>query len=322
LAPVSRRCHGLLSDARHWEESMRLISGAALPLLVGLAPAMAEPITVDRQANHPNGTVLIVRSVDSGEDATRLSVIVTTADREVALNRSNSMVLTDGAGAQYHLIPPAENDSVEIPAYSRMTGELVFSGRIRPDAERVVLSTNDGIGGSTDNRFTGLPVFRIELPLRSAPGAAQTMEGTDSAGATAATAALAPPAAGDARTFEVDQQVNHPNGTVLWVRSLETREDGMLVDLRVTTSDREIALNPNNSMLVVDERGARYRVVAPPDNPNLSVPPGTQIEGKVFFAGRLQPGVSRVTLLVNDGSGGQSRSTSRPEFRIEMLLGG
>lgn len=303
---------------------MRLIASAASLLVLGLAPATAEPIPVDRQGNHPNGTVLIVRSIEPGEDSTKLDVVVTTADREVALNRSNSMVLTDSAGAQYRLIPPAENENLEIPANSRMTGELVFSGRIRPDAERVVLSTNDGIGGSSDNRFTGLPVFRIELPLRAAGGAAPAPEGADAAVQSAATAALAPPDGDEARTFEVDKQVNHPNGTVLWVRSLETRPDGVVLDMRITTSSREVSLNRNNSMQLIDERGARYRVVAPPDNPDLTVAAATQIEGRVFFAGRLQPGVSRVTLLVNDGVGGspQSRSTSLPELRIEMPLGG
>jgi hypothetical protein len=302
---------------------MRLILATMSLVLAGMAPLAAEPITVDLQGNHPNGAVLIVKSIDRGEDATRVNVTLTTADRGVLLNRNGSMVLTDSAGSEYRLVPPADNESLEVPANSRMTGELVFSGRVRPDAERLVLSTNEG-SGSTDNRFTSNPTFRIELPLRQstdAERAASSSSPSDQAPATDPT----PAASAQSKVFEVDQQVNHPNGTVLWVRSLETKQDGMLLDLRVTTTDREITLNPNNTMQLIDERGARYGVVAPPDNPTLSVSAGTQIEGKVFFAGRLQPGVSRVTLLVNDGFGGsqaRNRVTGRPEFRIEMTLGG
>jgi hypothetical protein len=298
------------------------IATAAMPFVVAVVTgAAAEPITLDRQAIHSNGTVLIVRSVEPLEDSTRVAITVTTADREVALNRNNSMALVDTKGAEYRLVPPADNESVAIPANSRMKGEMVFSGRLDPKLDRVVLVTNQGNGGSSDNRFSTLPTFRIELPLR-APATAEVPA------ADAGTEIVAAPApatgATGSKVFTVDKQVNHPNGTVLLVRGLEATADGTLVDLKVTTGDRDIVLNRANSMHLIDERGARYRVVAPAENPDISVPRATSIEGKIFFAGRLQPGVSQVTLSVNDGAGGgtSSRLSSTPAFRVEIPLGG
>lgn len=299
---------------------MRWTLGAALPALLAGAAAMAEPIMLDVQANHPNGSVMIVRSIEPGPDSTKVEIVVTTAGKEVQLNRNNSMILVGNTGARHLLIPPADNDVLEVPPNSRLSGEMVFSGRLDPAAERVLLTTNDGVGGSSDNQYTSMPVFRLDLPLREG-GAATAGDG---AGAPAGALAAAPAAAAASRVIALDEQVNHPNGTVLIVRSLETTPDGMVVDLKVTSGDREIELNRAGAMHLIDERGARYQVVAPPDNPNIAIPSATSIEGKVFFAGRLQPGVGRVTLLINEGPGGSAsnRRTNSPEFRVEIPLGG
>lgn len=303
-----------------------ILTGLVLAGTTGIADA-APPAALDLQANHANGSVLIVRSVDPDEDSTTVGVVVTTAGKSVQLNRSNSMVLVDGAGGRYRLVPPPDNETVEIPPNSRMTGEMVFSGRVDPSSPRLLLSTNEDVGGSPDNQFTNLPVFRVELPLPAA------RTGEAAAGAPPPGAANPPPPAeavaaagggGLARTVAIDRQVNHPNGAVLLVRSLETGPDGAFVTLKVTASGRGISLNRANSMQLVDERGGRYRVVPPPDNPELKVPAGTQIEGRLFFAGRLQPGVGRVALSTNADVGGSADSpyTELPEFRVDIPLGG
>lgn len=74
------------------------------------------------------------------------------------------MVLSDSSGARHLLVPPADDEEIVIPPNSRLTGEMVFSGRLGPAAERVVLSTNDGVDGSTSNRFSSRPQFRVEVP--------------------------------------------------------------------------------------------------------------------------------------------------------------
>lgn len=301
---------------------MREIVAALTMTMVAAAAVGAEPIVLDLQANHPNGSVLIVKSMERGPDSTTLEIVVTSADREIELNRGDSMVLIDSSGARHLLVPPADNEEIVIPPNSRLTGEMVFSGRLDPAAERVVLSTNDGVGGSATSAQTSRPVFRLELPLSGGtPSVEPPTTAAAPAGEPAGQTATSP---GGGRVYPVDEQVNHPNGTVLLVRSLETTADGVLIDLKVTSGDREIDLNPSNSMQLIDERGARYRVVAPPDNPNITLPSATSIEGKVFFAGRLQPGVGRVTLSINDGVGGSTsnRFSSRPQFRVEIPLEG
>jgi hypothetical protein len=230
--------------------------------------------------------------------------------------------LVDGAGAHHLLVPPPDNEEVIIPPNSRLSGTMVFSGRLDPSAERVMLSTNDGVGGSSDNRHSGRPVFRVELPL--AGGALAALAPSAEASPAGERGVAPTTGAAPGKVYAVDEQLNHPNGTVLLVRSLETTADGVVLDLKVTSGDREIDLNAANSMTLIDERGARYRVVAPPDNPTITVPSATSLEGKVFFAGRLQPGVSRVTLSINDGVGGSAsnRFSGRPEFRVEIPLEG
>jgi hypothetical protein len=127
--------------------------------------AAGPAVAPDVQSDHPNGSIPVIRGLERGPDSTRLHTLVTTADRAVELNRNGFMVLIDNAGQRYRLVPPPDNESVEVPPNSRLTGEMVFSGRVDPAAERVTLSTNDGSGGSASNRFSSRPEFRVEIPL-------------------------------------------------------------------------------------------------------------------------------------------------------------
>lgn len=319
-------------------------ASAALLMALAAGPLAAEPVPVDKQANHPNGSGLVVRAIELGDDTTRVDVTATTAGEDVYLNWNGSMKLVDDQGASYRVVPPPDNVNLQVPVNSRLTGELIFAGRINPAAKRVLLSTNEGVGGSASSASTDSPIFRIEIPLPAAgPGAVTVPSGSptdrpvkvEPDGTSAAGAAV--PAPGDSgaappttpapagpRQVCVDRQANHPNGAILIVDSIEVGEDGVLATLRLSTSDEEVELNRSNSLVLTDDRGNRYRAVPPADNPRFALPAHSRVEARVFFAGRLNPAATRLTLSTNEGVGGSAdnRFSNNPIFRVAIPLEG
>ena len=128
----------------------RLLAASALVALAA-PPLAAEPVPVNRQANHPNGSGIVVRAIEVGDDTTRVDVTATTASEDVYLNWNQSMKLVDDQGTAYRLVPPPDNQQLQMPVNSRLTGEMIFAGRINPAARRVLLTTNEGVGGSASS---------------------------------------------------------------------------------------------------------------------------------------------------------------------------
>ena len=278
--------------------------------------AAAAPTPLDLQVNHANGSVLVVRGIEIGPDTIRLDITLTTADRPVHLNHSASMVLIDDRGARYQLVPPPDNAGVDVPENSRMRGEMIFSGRLQPGTRRLVLSTNEGVGGGT-GRYEQLPIFKVEIPLPAEAAATPAPQDLPSAPA----AAGAAPAPAPLHSVEVDQQAIHANGAVLRVRRVEVLEDAVALDLRITTADRPIRLNHGDSMKLVDDRGNVYRVVPPEANEALEIAEHSRADARVLFNGRLHPEARQLTLTTNEGVGGGSgRYEQLPLFRLSLAL--
>lgn len=126
---------------------------------------------------------------------------------------------------------------------------------------------------------------------------------------------------GEARPLEI--QVAHPNGVVLQVTSLQSRQTDTAVGIRVINGrDKEIDLNrfPNNrNGFLLMENGERLFLSPPPSNARLTVPAGQTFEGELVFLGRLPPVRSGVMVL-NDQSSGDSQYSTTPGFRIDLPL--
>jgi hypothetical protein len=135
----------------------QLLLAASALVALAAPPVAAEPVRVDWRANHPNGRGFVVRSVDVGEDTTRVDITATTAGEDVYLNWNGSMKLVDDQGAAYRVVPPLDNQQLQVPVNSRLTGEMIFAGRINPAAKRVLLTTIEGVGGAPT---TGSPTAR------------------------------------------------------------------------------------------------------------------------------------------------------------------
>lgn len=145
---------------------------------------------------------------------------------------------------------------------------------------------------------------------------AQTTTGNASAGATTTW--------NEGQAKPLSLQVAHPNGAVLQVNSIQSREMDTTVGVRVINGrDKDIDLNRFNSnrdgYLLLDT-GERLYLSPPPTNTKLTVPAGQTFEGELVFLGRL-PTVNAAILVLNENSSGDNKYTTTPGFRVDLPLG-
>ena len=120
------------------------------------------PLTI--QETHPNGTQLQISAVRYDDAGTAIDlVVVNNYDQRVELNGRN-MMLVDDLGNEYAVVPPADNEDVEVLAGDRLEGTFNFGGRVAPEANSLTLVTNESLGSETSTT-SNHPVFRIGLPL-------------------------------------------------------------------------------------------------------------------------------------------------------------
>lgn len=120
----------------------------------------------------------------------------------------------------------------------------------------------------------------------------------------------------------LDIQVAHPNGVVLQLTSLQSRETETVVGVRVINGhDHEIHLNRFNNRdgYIVVESGERLYLSPPPGNTRLSVQPGQTLEGELVFLGRLPPTQSAI-LVLNEHNTSDSQFARSPGFRVNLPL--
>ena len=153
-----------------------------------------------------------------------------------------------------------------------------------------------------------------------APATGTPVSSTASVPATTATSSLWRGGA----VVPLDIQVPHPNGTVLQLTSIQSREAETVVGIRVINGDdREIQLNRfnnnRNGYIVVDS-GERIYLSPPPGNRDLAIQPGQTMEGELVFLGRLPQAQSGI-LILNENNSVENEYTRTPGFRINLPLG-
>lgn len=178
-----------------------------------------------------------------------------------------------------------------------------------------------------------VPLFAAAAALAACQQQAATPAEGNTAGVGTFTAPATPgaPAAAGATTLwnngaakPLDLQVAHPNGTVLQLTSLQSRQTETVIGFRVINGrDRDVELNRFNSnragYLVLDN-GERLYLSPPATNTRLTVPAGQTFEGELVFLGRLSP-VQSAVLVLNENSSADNRYTTTPQFRIDLPLG-
>lgn len=123
----------------------------------------------------------------------------------------------------------------------------------------------------------------------------------------------------------LDIQVAHPNGVVLQLTSLQSRQADTVVGVRVTNGrEREAELNrflTNRDGFLLLDTGERLYLSPPTTNKRLTVPAGQTFEGELVFLGRL-PQVRSAVLVLNENSSADNQYTNTPGFGIDLPLGG
>lgn len=166
------------------------------------------------------------------------------------------------------------------------------------------------------------------LLLTSACGQEQAGQSAAPAGAEgqAASQAAAPAASSSlwrgGEQVPLDLQVAHPNGVVLQLTSLQSRDTETVVGVRVINGDdKEVSLNRFNNRdgYIVVESGERLYLSPPTGNTRLAVQPGQTLEGELVFLGRL-PSTQSAILVLNENSSADSEHTQVPAFRIDLPL--
>lgn len=118
-------------------------------------------------------------------------------------------------------------------------------------------------------------------------------------------------------------QVAHPNGTVLQVTSIQSRDMDTAVGVRVINGrDRDVDLNRfnnNRDGYLQLETGEKLYLSPPPTNNRLTVPARQSFEGELVFLGRL-PVVNSAILVLNENSSVDNESTTTPGFRVDLPL--
>lgn len=110
----------------------------------------------------------------------------------------------------------------------------------------------------------------------------------------------------------------HPTGLTVGLRRIEFQPDHVRVNLRIVNpSQKRLILNKYRKMRLRDSGGQAYDLVAPEHNKELVMHAGTTLDTTLAFKGGFAETATSVTLVTNDGPGGESNLTTQPK----MFLG-
>ncbi|HTL89745.1 MAG TPA: hypothetical protein VL134_10105 [Leptolyngbya sp.] len=127
----------------------------------GLPPAL----TVNLQANHPNGSTAHLTQLTFGEDSITANLAITNGYKEaIKLNGADDFVIKDNLGNPYNLAAPPDNAEISIAPGTTLKGQFVFKGRIAPNVSALTIITNNKFG--TDAPFSVQPKFMLNVPLQ------------------------------------------------------------------------------------------------------------------------------------------------------------
>ena len=123
-------------------------------------------------------------------------------------------------------------------------------------------------------------------------------------------------------------EAQHPDGTVLRIEGISFNAKSTIVQLTVINTrnpgDGLIRLNQSwgntpNTMILRDEFGGEYPLIATGGNSDFEVKPGQTITGEFSFRGKMNPATRTVTLVTNSEGGSPTHSISQTPL-IEVKI--
>jgi outer membrane protein OmpA-like peptidoglycan-associated protein len=244
-------------------------------------PVLPESVALLRTAAAPSGVELQIEGINFSHN--RIGVWVRIAnpgqiDASIAPTIAPSL-LVDDLENRYPIVLPEQQGSIVVPGGSARSGVLSFAGRIHPDATSLGLGLNAGIGGDTGDAIVVYPRLIVEgIPLTGQE----------------ALAALPDP-------LLVQAVAETPNQIRVEVGTFAFTNQAVNADLVITNLGANQVALASLPTLLGDDLNTRYPLVAPTDNPQLVLDPGTTLEGTFAFSGRISDAATQVRLMFNAG---------------------
>lgn len=124
---------------------------------------LSEKMEVNEQISHVNGTVLKLESISFDDEF--ITVNFTAINGSIgtiglAWDGRQGVILEDDTGHTYPFLPPEDNETLEIEEGERLSGSLIFIGKLREDATSLHLIFNPE--GHKDDTSTSSPYFSFE----------------------------------------------------------------------------------------------------------------------------------------------------------------
>ncbi|WP_413381989.1 hypothetical protein [Alkalihalobacillus sp. 1P02AB] len=127
--------------------------------------SLPDSMEVGLQQSHPNGVNLTVETIHFDEEFITIDVTSINGHNYASdlsnLNRKG-ITLTDDTGFHYHFLPPEDNEKLTIEPDERLSGSLIFIGKLQEDAQSLTLTFNELAKGFEDSTGFPHPYFHFE----------------------------------------------------------------------------------------------------------------------------------------------------------------
>jgi len=112
-------------------------------------------------------------------------------------------------------------------------------------------------------------------------------------------------------------EATHPTGLVVGITRVAFEPDRIGAQLRIENpGERNLTLNKYGKMHLKDDLGNAYPLVPPEGNKDLVVLARRRIDTLFIFRGGFAEQARTLTLVTNDGPGGESNLTSQPKLVV------
>lgn len=241
---------------------------------------------------HPNGSQVYIDSVTTTADATVIAGRVLNGRdfrQWIRFDKDDTTTLIDAKGRSYPLLAGAsfEMEQGDIEAF-----EVSFAP-LDDDATAIDLQLNVRADDerSTEEGFPGFALATIDL---AAPAQAPVLPAD----------------------LGLEDVAVHPNGASVKVQGVAFSDTHIGVGFVGTNTDnrRMTFSSGHHSSFLEDDLGHRYPLKFEGDNRQMIASANSEISGVLVFAGRIQPGASALTLVLNSEKSSSDSRTSSPRL--------
>lgn len=110
----------------------------------------------------------------------------------------------------------------------------------------------------------------------------------------------------------------HPSGVSVRLTGVAVESDRVLVGVVLANEGTlGVWLNGYDDFVLIDERGVRYPLVAPPDDRRVTVQGGAVLREVLVFSGHPEPDAGPLRLVTNSGRGSTRAYTRFPRVTVE-----